>query len=160
MNPHLPECGKEFETDSCICEWLIACESRVREQIVSEFMSNHGDTATFNLGYDDALGKAEALIHDSWMEACGSDPCLMSDEYRCVQCMSYSDVLKHIYALQGRELRQNGTSSMSNLNAMNKVVGYINVPIDTKTLGLLCAGMDGYQVDINEDGILVIERSE
>lgn len=163
---HLPECGSRFETDFCICERLVACEKRVRADTVSEFMSNHGDTAYFNLGYDDALSKAETMIRETWAEMSDGDPCLTREE-QCPQCASFIMILDDIANLSDdRVFRAHGFSealnSLSNVipkstSPASKVVGYINTPIDSETLSLLCLGMDDFQFNVIED-ILVIER--
>ena len=51
-------------------EYAEELEERVRAdergKVVSEFMSNHGDLATFHLGYNTALDKAINVLEDAW----------------------------------------------------------------------------------------------
>lgn len=58
--PWMPSCDCQ-----CMCDWINEIREDERAIVVSEFMSNHGDEATFQLGYAAALEDAVAWLRDS-----------------------------------------------------------------------------------------------
>ena len=69
MSTHLPECYKEGSTDSCICDWLRACEQRVRDEILTAAYESAPSQVRqdevarlYNIGFADALDAAREAV--------------------------------------------------------------------------------------------------